>query len=84
MASTTIASLQRSPWSRITPTGYQPIDSDDVVGNAPVNDEGEEAGIGSRQNQLAPAVRISVGRFYPEWAKARLRSLRRRQRHEPG
>jgi hypothetical protein len=68
----TIASLQRNPWSRITPKGYEPYDDDTVIGNAPAQGP-KEAGSGSKTAPLAPIVRISVAKNYPDFAKKRLR-----------
>jgi hypothetical protein len=43
-----------------------------VVGNTPVGNK--EAGTGSKQAPLTPAVRLVTGRYYPAWAKERLRA----------
>jgi hypothetical protein len=70
----TIASLQRSPWSRITPKGYEPFDDDAVVGNNLTNDGSKEAGTGSKQGPLQPIVRIQIAKNYPEFPKKDLRA----------
>jgi hypothetical protein len=67
MASFT-AALAVDPWVRQTPRGYE------VIGNTPIaGPEGKEAGTGSKQAPLGPKITIAIAKFYPDFAKKRLR-----------